>query len=100
MKLTIDIADTDLVQIDEREMTDAGARERLDGPRADAADAHDADMRRAQSRQRVRAEQPPDTAEPKLEERKRLGLMAVLYLLITAILLYIAKRRVWASEPH
>ena len=39
-------------------------------------------------------------ADPKLEERKRLGLMAVLYLLVTSILLYIAKRRVWGSEPH
>ena len=39
-------------------------------------------------------------ADPKLEERKRLGLAAVIYLLITSVLLYIAKQRVWAKEPH
>jgi ubiquinol-cytochrome c reductase cytochrome c1 subunit len=39
-------------------------------------------------------------ADPKLEERKRMGLMVMLYLLITAALLYAAKRYVWASEPH
>ena len=39
-------------------------------------------------------------ADPKLEERKRLGAAAVIYLLITSILLYIAKQRVWAKEPH
>jgi cytochrome c1 len=37
------------------------------------------------------------TADPALEERKRIGLMVTIYLLITAILLYIAKRRVWAK---
>ncbi len=35
------------------------------------------------------------TADPRLEERKRLGLMVTIYLLITAVLLYFAKRRVW-----
>ncbi len=39
-------------------------------------------------------------ADPKLEERKRMGLMVMLYLLITAGLLYAAKRHVWAGEPH
>jgi cytochrome c1 len=38
-------------------------------------------------------------ADPKLEERKRLGLLVMGYLLITAILLYFAKRRVW-SKAH
>jgi cytochrome c1 len=33
--------------------------------------------------------------DPKLEERKRMGLMVMLYLLITTILLYLAKRRIW-----
>lgn len=36
-------------------------------------------------------------ADPKLEERKRMGLIAIIYLLITAILLYFAKKRVWSS---
>ncbi len=39
-------------------------------------------------------------ADPKLEERKQLGLMAMLYLLITSVLLYGAKRRVWSNIPH
>ena len=39
-------------------------------------------------------------ADPKLEERKRLGMMSVLYLLVTSVLLYIGKRRVWGNEPH
>lgn len=38
-------------------------------------------------------------ADPKLEERKRMGLIAMIYLLITAILLYFAKKRVW-SDAH
>ena len=39
-------------------------------------------------------------ADPKLEERKRLGLMSMLYLLVTSVLLYGAKRRVWSGVPH
>ncbi len=39
------------------------------------------------------------TADPRLEERKRLGLMVTIYLLITAVLLYFAKRRIW-SKVH
>ena len=40
------------------------------------------------------------SADPKLEERKRMGLMAILYLLITTVLLYFAKRRIWSNIPH
>jgi cytochrome c1 len=36
-------------------------------------------------------------ADPTLEERKRLGLMVMGYLLITAVLLGFAKRRIWSS---
>ena len=39
------------------------------------------------------------TADPKLEDRKRLGLLVLGYLLITATLLYFAKRRIW-SKVH
>lgn len=39
-------------------------------------------------------------ADPSLEQRKRLGWQVMLYLAITALLLYIAKRRVWAGVPH
>jgi ubiquinol-cytochrome c reductase cytochrome c1 subunit len=38
-------------------------------------------------------------ADPTIEERKRLGLLVIGYLLITAILLYFAKRRIW-SKAH
>ena len=36
-------------------------------------------------------------ADPKLEDRKRMGLIAMIYLLITALLLYFAKKRIWSS---
>jgi cytochrome c1 len=39
-------------------------------------------------------------ADPKLEERKRMGVLVMLYLLITAVLLYFAKKRVWSRVPH
>jgi cytochrome c1 len=35
-------------------------------------------------------------SDPKLEERKRLGILVMGYLLITALLLYFAKRRIWS----
>jgi cytochrome c1 len=34
-------------------------------------------------------------ADPKLEERKRMGLLVVAYILLTAVLLGLAKRRIW-----
>lgn len=37
--------------------------------------------------------------DPKQDERKRMGLLVVLYLLITAVLLYFAKKRIW-SRAH
>ncbi|MEL6288821.1 MAG: cytochrome c1 [Pseudomonadota bacterium] len=36
------------------------------------------------------------TAEPKLEERKSLGLRVLLYLLVLSVLLYLAKRKLWS----
>ena len=36
-------------------------------------------------------------ADPTLEERKRMGLLVMVYLLITAVLLGFAKRRIWRS---
>lgn len=35
--------------------------------------------------------------DPRLEERKRIGFLVMLYLLVTAVLFYLAKRRIWAS---
>jgi len=35
--------------------------------------------------------------DPRLEERKRMGVLVMLYLLITAVLLYLAKKRIWAK---
>ncbi len=39
-------------------------------------------------------------ADPKLEERKRMGMLVMLYLAGLAVLLYIAKKRVWSKIPH
>jgi cytochrome c1 len=36
-------------------------------------------------------------AEPKMEERKRTGFMAMIYLAILALLLYLVKKRIWAD---
>jgi cytochrome c1 len=36
-------------------------------------------------------------ADPRLEERKSMGWIVMLYLLVTAVLLYFAKRRLWSS---
>jgi len=35
--------------------------------------------------------------DPKHDDRKRMGLLVILYLLITAVLLYFAKTRIWAK---
>ncbi|WP_421694146.1 cytochrome c1 [Aestuariivirga sp.] len=37
------------------------------------------------------------TAEPKMEERKRLGFMVLIYLGILALLLYLVKKKIWAD---
>ena len=37
------------------------------------------------------------TAEPKMEERKRLGFMVLIYLGILALLLYLVKKKIWAN---
>jgi ubiquinol-cytochrome c reductase cytochrome c1 subunit len=36
-------------------------------------------------------------AEPKLEERKSLGFMSVIYLAVMALLLYLVKKKIWAN---
>lgn len=36
-------------------------------------------------------------ADPKLEERKRMGILVLLYIGVTALLLYFAKKRLWAK---
>lgn len=40
------------------------------------------------------------TAEPHLVERKRIGFQALIFLMVFAGLMYLAKRRVWAGVPH
>ena len=40
------------------------------------------------------------TAEPKLEERKRMGLKVLIYLVILAGLLYLSKRAIWRNVEH
>lgn len=39
-------------------------------------------------------------ADPTLEQRKRIGWQVMLYLLITTVLLYLAKKRIWSNVPH
>jgi cytochrome c1 len=39
-------------------------------------------------------------ADPHLEERKQLGWQVMAYLLVTTVLLYIAKKRIWARLEH
>ncbi len=38
--------------------------------------------------------------DPRLEERKQIGFLAMLYILVTAVLLGLAKRRIWRDIPH
>lgn len=38
------------------------------------------------------------TAEPKMEERKSLGFMVLIYLAILALLLYFVKKKIWADQ--
>ena len=39
-------------------------------------------------------------AEPTLEERKRLGIRVLIYLVILSVLLYLAKRSIWSRLEH
>jgi cytochrome c1 len=39
-------------------------------------------------------------AEPKLEERKKLGLKVLLYLVILSVLLYLSKKVIWSRAGH
>lgn len=40
------------------------------------------------------------TADPKLEQRKRVGLMTLVYLLILSVLLFLTYKRVWRNVEH
>lgn len=40
------------------------------------------------------------TAEPKLEERKHVGINALIFLVVFACLLYFTKRKVWSNVDH
>jgi ubiquinol-cytochrome c reductase cytochrome c1 subunit len=39
-------------------------------------------------------------ADPKHDERKSMGLIVVLYLAVTTVLFFLAKRRLWSKVPH
>lgn len=39
-------------------------------------------------------------AEPKMEERKQIGLTVLVYLGILAVLLILSKRALWRRVPH
>ena len=40
------------------------------------------------------------TAEPNLDQRKRIGMQVLIYLGVTSLLLWLAKRRLWARIEH
>ena len=40
------------------------------------------------------------TADPTLNQRKRIGWQVVLYLLVTTVLLYLGKKRIWSKIKH
>ena len=40
------------------------------------------------------------TADPKLEQRKRIGFMTIIYLLILSLLLFLSYKRVWRDVKH
>ena len=40
------------------------------------------------------------TAEPHLVARKQTGLVVLIFLVVFSSLLFLVKRRVWASTPH
>ena len=39
-------------------------------------------------------------AEPKLEERKRIGFKVILYLIILSFLLYFTNKKIWKDTSH
>jgi ubiquinol-cytochrome c reductase cytochrome b/c1 subunit len=39
-------------------------------------------------------------AEPKMEERKRIGLQVFIYLIVLSVLVYICKERIWSRVDH
>jgi len=63
VQLAIGIGDADIVGIDDREFTDARARQRLYRPRADAAHADHAHVRARESRGGARTVKPVDACK-------------------------------------
>ena len=64
--LAIDVADANIVHIDESQLADARAGERLYRPGANSAETYDADVGIAQSSQAGASEEPGDSAESPL----------------------------------
>ena len=58
MDLSVDVADADVIQVNEREFANAGPGQRLNRPRANAAESNHAYMRQPQSPEAGCAEQP------------------------------------------
>ena len=63
-QLPVDVRHAHVIEIDHRDRADPGAREAFDDPRAHAADAHHAHVRRLQTRQRVLPVKAAKAAEP------------------------------------
>ena len=67
MGLTVDVRLGNMIEIDQRQMPNAAARERLDHPGPHAANANNTDRRRTQTRKRLVAIEASDTAEAALD---------------------------------
>src|SRR4051794_1632067 len=67
VQLTVDVADADVVQVNQSQSTDPRARERFDGPRTHAAHAHHAHMGLAHVLQTGASKQAPDATKAGLK---------------------------------
>ena len=63
MELAVDVGLGHIVQVNQGQPADTRARQRLDRPRTDAAHADHANVRLAETLQRIVAVQPRDAAE-------------------------------------
>ena len=63
MDLPVRVAFGDIIEVDQRQLSDSTARERFGNPRADAADTDHRDMRALERGERGRAIQARDAAE-------------------------------------
>ena len=63
MNLTVGVGETEVVEIDKRELSHAGAGEGLDGPRSDSAESNNHDVCFRESLERSDSVKSSDPAE-------------------------------------